>query len=160
MTVELLDKLVEVARSSAVPIGGFRLFALIRQPDESGSWDVMISADSITPHNRARMMGIVASEIQNRLTLQDLWEIRRVAVADKNLPVVEYLTAHCSGERLPREFGPITVHGEVFVGYIIVANRITEMQDLHRDYITLNVDPSTTATSWHTFSTGHHRSHS
>ncbi len=81
----LRTKLQQIEARLSAEHGPFALFALFLPEDRPRTWDVLVSAPWIAV-DKADGLRIVATEIQNALTPEELMSISRVVILDPDNP--------------------------------------------------------------------------
>jgi hypothetical protein len=132
MNNELLQKFVEIARDASREMGKpFLLFALLTPKMSPSKWDVVVSADLGTPTYRP-LIDAVASQIQKRLTDDELWDVSRVVPVDSKTTFVRSMLNRHKVEYEITPVEEVDDKGILVGGYLIVAGSNVSNENVAR----------------------------
>lgn len=82
---ELITKLLAMEKDLSHEKGGLSLFALFLREDSPDKWDLVVSAQWLSQDKKLGLV-LLAKELSNRLTTQELLKVSRIVPIDINNP--------------------------------------------------------------------------
>lgn len=87
---ELVEKLTTIEKETSAERGEYDLFALFPREDASNKWDILVSASWIND-NKADALKYLAQKIQKAFTPEELFQISRIVIIERNNPALPAL---------------------------------------------------------------------
>lgn len=88
---EYVNKFIKLEKDLSREKGDFSLFALFLREESQNKWDLLVSAPWIE-QNRKESLRYIAGQIQEKLPSEDLLQLSRIVVIDKENPALEAIT--------------------------------------------------------------------
>ena len=87
---ELVEKLMVIEKETSTEKGDYDLFALFLREDSSNKWEILVSAGWIN-NNKDEALKYLAQKIQQVFTQDELFQISRIVIIEKNNPALPAL---------------------------------------------------------------------
>jgi hypothetical protein len=87
---ELVEKLTAIEKETSADRGEYDLFALFLREDSSNKWDILVSASWVND-NKEDALKYLAQKIQNAFTPDELFQISRIVIIERNNPALPAL---------------------------------------------------------------------
>ena len=82
---KLVEKITAIEKETSLEKGGYNLFALFLREESSNKWDILVSANWID-ENKEEALKYLAQKIQKEFTREELAQISRIVIIEKENP--------------------------------------------------------------------------
>lgn len=82
---KLIEKITAIEKQGSEEKGEYNLFALFLREDSSNKWDILVSANWID-ENKEKALKYLAEKIQKALSKDELSQISRIVIIEKDNP--------------------------------------------------------------------------
>jgi hypothetical protein len=122
---ELVEKLTIVEKETSAEKGKYDLFALFLREDSSNKWDILVSADWMD-ERKEEVLKYLSQKIQKAFTPDELFQISRIVIIEKDNPSLPGLQRAFNGEHGAIEIKDATFFGLQIKHAFLITSRRSE----------------------------------